>query len=98
MRCKAYHLFFQNLANPLKTKIVEALEKKPLSVSELMDEKETEQSKLSHALMNLRKCHIVDAKKIGKQRIYSLNKKTIIPILNILDKHRTKFCPRCNRK
>jgi DNA-binding transcriptional ArsR family regulator len=98
MKCKTYHLFFQNLANPLKTKIVEALEKKPMSVSELMDKINTEQSKLSHALLNLRKCHIVDVEQIGKKRIYSLNKKTIIPILKIIDKHKTKFCSGCNLK
>jgi DNA-binding transcriptional ArsR family regulator len=98
MKCQAYHVFFQNLANPLKTKIVGALKQKPMSVSELMDETNIEQSKLSHALMNLRKCHIVDAKQIGKQRIYSLNKKTILPILKILDNHRTKFCPGCELK
>jgi len=98
MKCKTYHIFFQNLANPLKTKIVEKLKEKPMSVSELMKEINVEQSKLSHALMNLRKCHIVDSKQVGKQRIYSLNKKTIVPILKILDKHRANFCPGCNLK
>ncbi len=98
MKCNAYHVFFKNLANPLKTKIVEALKQKPLSVSELIDKIDVEQSKLSHALMNLRKCHIVNAKQTGKQRIYSLNKKTIVPILKIIDKHRTNFCPGCSLK
>jgi DNA-binding transcriptional ArsR family regulator len=98
MKCNAYHVFFQNLANPLKTQIVQELKKKPMSVSELMKEINTEQSKLSHALMNLRKCHIVNAKQIGKQRIYSLNKKTIVPILKIIDKHKTNFCPGCKLK
>ena len=75
-----------------------ALKEKPMSVSELIDEINVEQSKLSHALMNLRFCKIVKSKQEGKQRIYSLNKKTIVPILKIIDKHRINFCPGCNKK
>ena len=74
-----------------------ALKEKPLSVSELIDKINVEQSKLSHALMNLRFCKIVNVKQEGKQRIYSLNKKTILPILKIIDKHRTNFCPGCKK-
>jgi ArsR family transcriptional regulator len=98
MKCNAYHIFFKNLANPLKTKIIMALKEKPMSVSELIEQTNEEQSKLSHALMNLRFCKIVNSKQVGKQRIYSLNKQTIVPILNIIDKHRVNFCPGCNKK
>lgn len=98
MKCSAYHIFFKNLANPLKTEIIQALKEKPLSVTELIEKTNIEQSKLSHALMNLRSCHIVETEQVGKQRIYSLNKKTIIPILKIIDKHRQTMCPGCNRK
>lgn len=98
MNCQAYHIFFQNLANPLKTKIINALKENPMSVSDLSKKTKIEQSKLSHALMNLRACNIVIAEQKGKQRIYSLNKKTIIPILKIIDKHRTNFCSGCNKK
>jgi len=74
------------------------LKEKPMSVSELIEKTKIEQSKLSHALSNLKFCKIVEVKQKGKQRIYSLNKKTIIPILKIIDKHRVNFCPGCNRK
>ena len=97
MNCDAYHIFFKNLANPVKTKIIHALKQKPKSVSEIMKETGIEQSKLSHALANLRFCKIVLAKQKGKERIYSLNKKTIIPILKIIDKHRVNFCPGCKK-
>ncbi len=97
MKCNPYHIFFKNLANPLKTKIIMALKQKPMSVSELTYKINVEQSKLSHALMNLRFCKIVIVKQEGKQRIYSLNKKTILPILKIIDKHRTNFCSGCKK-
>lgn len=68
-----------------------------MSVSELMTRIDVEQSKLSHALLNLKECSIVDVEQIGKQRIYSLNKRTIIPILKIIDKHKLNFCQGCKK-
>lgn len=87
-----YHIFFRNLANPLKIKIISALKEKESSVSDLTYELKVEQSKISHALALLRKCNIVDVEKKGKERIYSLNKKTIIPLLKMIDEHSKSFC------
>ena len=98
MKCNAYHVFFGSLANPLKIEIITCLKNKPASVTELSKKLKVEQSKLSHALALLKHCHIVDVKKQGKSRIYSLNKKTILPILDILDKHREIFCKGCGHK
>lgn len=97
LKCDAYHIFFKNLANPVKTGIIHVLKERPKSVGELSDELGVEQSKLSHALANLRFCNLVDSKQKGKQRIYSLNKKTIIPILKIIDKHRGSYCNGCKK-
>jgi len=91
----SYYVFFGNLANPLKMDIAAALKDKSSSVLELSKKLGIEQSKLSHALASLRKCSIVNVKKLGKKRIYSLNKKTILPILKIIDKHEKKFCKKC---
>jgi len=87
-----YYLFFGHLSNPLRIKIISELKEKSCSVLELAEKLKIEQSKLSHALSCLRYCSIVQVKQKGKQRIYSLNKETIIPILKIIDKHRNKFC------
>lgn len=87
-----YHIFFTNLANPLKIKIILSLRESPKSVSELIKNLNVEQSKLSHALASLRCCKIVEAQQKGKQRIYKLNKKTIVPMLKIIDKHAHDFC------
>jgi len=88
-------MFFGNLANPLKVDIITNLKEKPSSVLELADKLKVEQSKLSHALKSLKCCSIVDVKQKGKQRIYNLNKETIIPMLKIIDKHESKFCNKC---
>lgn len=87
-----YHIFFTNLANPLRINIVSALKQKSVNVSELSKTLGVEQSKLSHALSNLRECNIVNAEQRGKERIYSLNKKTIVPILRLIDEHAKNFC------
>lgn len=92
MKCSNYHIFFGNLANPLKTEILESLKEKDSSVNELSKKLKIEQSKLSHALSSLRYCNIVEVKQKGKKRIYSLNKKTIVPILKIIDKHSVVSC------
>ncbi len=90
-----YYLFFGNLANPLRIEILTALKKKPLSVQELTTQLNQEQSKISHSLKSLKNCSIVQVKQKGKQRIYSLNKETILPMLEIIDKHEAKFCKKC---
>ncbi len=95
MKNNKYHFFFGNLSNPLKIDIITVLKNKNLSVTELVSELNAEQSKLSHALASLRHCHIVEVKRKGKKRIYSLNKQTILPILKILDKHEKKYCKKC---
>jgi len=94
-----YHIFFNNLANPLKMKIILSLKEKEKNVTELTKRLKVEQSKISHALASLRCCKIVNVKQKGKQRIYFLNKNTIIPILKIIDKHSKTFCNgKCNCK
>jgi len=95
MTINKYHIFFGNLANSLKIDIITALKEKPKSVTELVKELKVEQSKLSHALSSLRCCSIVKVNQEGKKRIYQLNKETIFPMLELIDKHENKFCAKC---
>jgi len=92
MKNNTYHIFFTNLANPLRIKIISSLKEKEKNVTELSKELKVEQSKISHALRLLRHCNIVEVKQVGKKRIYSLNKKTILPILKLIDNHSKTFC------
>lgn len=87
-----YHVFFTNLANSLKIKIILSLRNKEKSVNEITKELNVEQSKISHALSSLRCCNILNVKQKGKSRIYFLNKNTIIPMLKLIDKHAKTFC------
>ena len=93
MSLSTYHIFFSKLSNPLRIDIISSLEKKPKSVMELSKYLKVEQSKLSHALKELRECNIVNVEQKGKQRIYSLSK-TVIPILKLIECH-SKGCKGC---
>jgi predicted transcriptional regulator len=90
--------FFQTLANKTNQSIIQELLKKPANVSSITKHTGLEQSQVSHSLLRMHQCKIVDMKKSGKQRIYSLNKETIIPILTIVDNHAKKMCPICAKR
>tara|TARA_Y100000310_G_scaffold130175_1_gene129373 strand:- start:14396 stop:14629 length:234 start_codon:yes stop_codon:yes gene_type:complete len=70
-----------------------ALRYRPLNVSTIARKTKEEQSAVSHNLRKLTDCHVLDVKKVGKERIYSLNKDTVIPILKLVERHVTKQCP-----
>ncbi len=90
-----YQIFFGMFANKLKVDIISALMRKPMGVTELSSALGAERSKVSHALLALGRCSIVDAKKRGRQRIYSIHKDTIMPLLRLADKHVSKHCRQC---
>lgn len=88
----SYNIFFSNLANPLKIGIILSLRENEKNVSELMKDLNVEQSKISHALSSLKCCNIVNVEQKGKERVYSLNEDTIVPMLNLIDKHASIHC------
>ena len=87
-----------NFANKTKLEIILSLRDKPLSVTEIAEKINEEQSKISHNLKKLATCHILEVKKEGKKRVYSLNKETVAPMLNIVEKHVKKNCMLCGKK
>jgi len=94
MKCKSYNQFFETIANKTRLKIIESLFKSPKFVGEICEDIKEEQSKVSHNLRVLLKCHLIKKKKEGKKRIYSLNEKTMVPIMKIVDEHVIKYCDR----
>jgi len=92
MNHNSYHVFFTNFANPLKVGIILSLKNGEKNVTEISQDLQVEQSKISHALSALKRCHIAEMKVRGKERIYSLNKNTIIPMLEIINKHANMNC------
>lgn len=88
----SYERFFTNFSNQNRFRIIQLLQQEPLSVSDIVAQTGQEQSAVSHNLRILQDCRIVKAEQKGKQRIYSLNENTVIPLLHIIDQHVKEYC------
>lgn len=87
----SYKLFLKALSNKTRLEIIGLLRKGPQNVSDICRNLNFEQSRVSHNLKCLVSCGFVNAKYNGKNKIYSLDKKHIIPILNNMDKHLNSY-------
>lgn len=90
----SYKLFFKAFSNNTRFEIIKLLRNGPKCVSEICEELKFEQSRVSHNLRCLEACGFVSAKRIGKNKVYSLNKQHIIPILDRIDKHIERYSKR----
>ena len=84
---KAYKLFFGTLANQSRLKILNALRTNTKNVSEICKDTGFEQSMVSHNLRMLEYHGMVFKEKKGKFRYFHLNKKTILPLLELIYEH-----------
>ena len=91
------YLFFETLGSGLKIDIINKLKDNRLNVNELSTQLDQERSKVSHALKSLLDCNFVKVRKEGKNRFYSLNTDTILPIMDLVEKHIKKYCKICNK-
>lgn len=87
-----HKLFFETLGNKTRWDIVHLLQKKPYRVTEIAEKLGYEQSLVSHHLRRLETCGFVKVEQKGIERIYELNKKTVRPLLKLVDQHVNKFC------
>jgi len=87
MICETYIQFFSSLAEPTKLEIIKILREKPQNVSQICNTLNLEQSRVSHNLKKLKNLGFINVKQIGKQRIYEIDKKTILPLLKLIDNH-----------
>ncbi len=85
--------FFATLANPTRLAILEKLRAGPMNVSSIADALEQEQSMISHNLRPLIRCNLVSTRRQGKERIYTLNSKTMEPIFKAVENHAENHCP-----
>ena len=87
MICNTYIQFFSTLADPTKLEILRLLREESKSVNQICEELGFEQSRVSHNLIKLKELGFIDVEPHGKQRFYSIDKKTIKPLLNLINKH-----------
>lgn len=82
-----YILFFKALSNDTRLRIVDLLRKGPRNATDIGEALDIEQSMVSHNLACLINCGFVLANKNGKNKVCSLNKETVLPLLEIIDRH-----------
>jgi len=84
-------LLFKVLSNEVRLKLVDALVNGERTVNELCKAIEEEQTRVSHELRCLVVCGVVNYRRDGRQIEYSLNKRSVLPILAAAEKHVEKF-------
>ncbi|MCH7850360.1 MAG: helix-turn-helix transcriptional regulator [Nanoarchaeota archaeon] len=94
----SYDRFLTTLKNQVRFTIVQALISKPKNVSQLTSELNIHQTTVSHGLRRLLDCGFVFVERNGKERIYSVNRKTIKPLIELMENHVNTYCKRCFKK
>lgn len=89
---KQYKEFFKTLGNQQRIEIVLCLLEGDRNVSEIVKCLKAEQSTISHNLKRLLSCSFIAVKPNGKERIYSVNKKTIAPLFKLIKNHAETYC------
>jgi DNA-binding transcriptional ArsR family regulator len=89
---ETYKFFFGALANPNRLQIINILRTGKKNVTEISKETGFEQTMVSHNLKTLEHHGMVFKEKSGKYRYYSVNKKTIKPLLEFIDAHMKEYC------
>lgn len=82
-----YRLFIKAFSNKTRFEIIALLIKGPKNVTQICKELGYEQSKISHNLKCLVDCGFVNNRYDGKNKVYSLDKKHMLPILKNIDEH-----------
>ncbi len=98
MTNNSYKSFFAALSGGRRLEIIQhLLHNDRQSVNAIADATDIEQSAASHSLAKLLACEFVHLEVSGKQRLYSLNTATIIPLFGLIDQHIATFCTHnCN--
>ncbi len=86
-----HRLFFKAFSNKTRLEIIQLLRKKYLTVKEICDKTGFEQSRVSHNLKCLEHCGFVKVTQNGNFREYSLDQETIVPIVDLFEKHIQKY-------
>ncbi len=88
-------------ANELRLSIVKTLREGPKTVLEITKALDVERTRVSHALKDLAKCHIISMQKNGRNIICSLGKNTPIEntgnLLELVEYHAKNNCTECHK-
>ena len=89
---EAYKIFFGTLISEPRLKIINLLRKGKMNVSEIISALKMDQTSVSHDLARLKQCGFVSVEIDGKYRYYRLNEQSIKPLMDIIEKHMSRYC------
>ena len=89
---QSYDRFLTTLSNKTRLAIIHSLKDGSKNVNDITNEMKVHQTTVSHSLRRLLDCGFVFVAKNGKERVYSLNKKTIRPLIKLMEEHVNSFC------
>jgi DNA-binding transcriptional ArsR family regulator len=89
---ETYKLFFGSLSNPNRLQIIYSIKDKEKNIIEIAKTTGFEQTMISHNLKRLERCGMVFFRREGKYKYYSLNQKTMKPLLKFIDEHMSTYC------
>lgn len=75
---------FEALANPIRLRIIIALNERPMCVCELSEYLSEKQPLISQHLSTLRDSRLVDSKRIGNRIQYSISDKKVVNIIKLM--------------
>ncbi|MCO0832456.1 metalloregulator ArsR/SmtB family transcription factor [Fructobacillus sp. W13] len=81
------HHLFKVLSNPTRLKILILLEDKELSVTEIVNQLQMQQSSVSHQLLKLKEHQLVSAHRCGKSIRYQLRDPHVLKLLDMALAH-----------
>lgn len=88
-------------ANELRLSIVKSLQEGPKTVLELAKGLDVERTRVSHALKDLAKCHIIKMQKQGRNIVCSLGENTPLDtkgnLLELVEYHAKNNCESCHK-
>ncbi|MHC1598639.1 MAG: ArsR/SmtB family transcription factor [Candidatus Methanofastidiosia archaeon] len=84
---------FSTLSDENRLRIIRFLWQSPRTVSEISIELDMSISAISHQLSKLKQYEIVECKKNGKQRIYTLKKMPVMCVLYFMLQNDNITCP-----
>jgi len=87
-----YNIFFGTMANQVRLDIMNAILAGPKNVTAIVESTGHKQPTVSKSLQRMERCGFVFCERRGKESIYTLNKTTIQPLLQLMNKHVGSFC------
>jgi len=91
MNFRSYELFFKALSNGTRLEIISTLRDRPKNVGDISKKLGIEQSRASHNLRMLATWGLVRCETDGKQRLYSIDGRTLEPLLEVLDPYMDEY-------